>query len=182
MYILRRRIRRNVRCSCVREGEGEALASTSERKSLDLPSVASAACGDGRQRKRAFLFQKSSLLAGAEGLESSTKVLETHVWRACRPPGTEFHITPLNWPFKSDFQSRMNIITEFLYLTRGHNKGPKNPRVISWLFACRYKLQKRKTSSIHDTRRHLIDNNKGMASIHSQKRRKPSKEIEGFLR
>ncbi len=57
------------------------------------------------------------------------------MWRACRPPGIEFHITPLNWPFKSDFQSRMNIIAEFLHLTRGHNKGPKDPRGKSCLFS-----------------------------------------------
>ena len=73
-------------------------------------------------------------MAGAVGFEPTTKVLETHVWRACRPPGTEFHITPLNWPVKSDFQSLMNIIAEFLHLTRCHNKGPKDPRVNSCLF------------------------------------------------
>ena len=90
-------------------------------------------------------------LAGAVGFEPTTKVLETHVWRACRPPGTEFHITPPNWSFKSDFQSLMNIIAEFLHLTRGHNKGPIDPRVNSCLFFMllhRY----RKSSSIREMR------------------------------
>ena len=100
-----------------------------------------------RNRKRAFLFQKSSLLAGAVGFEPTTKVLETHVWRACRPPGTEFHITPPNWSFKSDFQSHMNIIAEFLHLTRGHNKGPKDPRGKSCLFGMPSYTQKQSPST-----------------------------------
>ena len=105
--------------------------------------------------KKAASMLEAALLAGAEGLEPSTKVLETHVWRACRPPGTEFHITPLNWPFKSDFQSRMSIIAEFLHLTRGNNKGPKDPRGISWLFACHHKAQ-RKNSAHRLTRCELM--------------------------
>ena len=100
-----------------------------------------------RNRKRAFLFQKSSLLAGAVGFEPTTKVLETHVWRACRPPGTEFHITPPNWSFKSDFQSLMNIIEEFLHLTRGHNKGPKDPRGKSCLFGMPSRKHKQSPST-----------------------------------
>ena len=46
-----------------------------------------------RNRKRAFLFQKSSLLAGAEGLEPSTKVLETHVLPLHHTPKHLFSIT-----------------------------------------------------------------------------------------
>ena len=86
-------------------------------------------------------------LAGAVGFEPTTKVLETHVWRACRPPGTEFHITPPNWSFKSDFQSLMNIIAEFLHLTRGHNKGPKDPRGKSCLFGMPSRKQKESPST-----------------------------------
>ena len=69
------------------------------------------------------------------------------MWRACRPPGTEFHITPPNWSFKSDFQSLMNIIAEFLHLTRGHNKGPKDPRGKSCLFSMPSHKQKESPST-----------------------------------
>ena len=61
---LRRWIRWNVRCYCVREIE-----------------------------KELFFFKKSSLLAGAEGLEPSTKVLETHVLPLHHTPKHLFSIT-----------------------------------------------------------------------------------------
>ena len=59
---IRRWIRRNVHCYCVRACEGGALAPTSESKSLDLPSVASAACGNGDKEKEPFLFRESSFV------------------------------------------------------------------------------------------------------------------------
>ena len=66
-------------CACIRACEEGALAPTSESKSLDLLSVANAACGDARQRKRAFPFQEKLFFSSSSSISLKQTDFRFHV-------------------------------------------------------------------------------------------------------